>query len=113
MASDLILGQFGEQVGSGAGIHLLDDVGDAFFVELFKQRFLQLGLDFFESLGGHFFVERGEDGLALGGRQIFKNVGQFGGVNVGQPLVLDAQLDAPRRIGLNDVDKLPGNGARD
>jgi hypothetical protein len=72
---------------------------------------LQLGLDLFESLGGHLFVERGEDGLALGRRQIFQNVGQVGGVHLGQPLVLDAQLDAPRRIDLDDVDKLPGNAA--
>src|SRR5580658_7886570 len=33
-------------------------------------------------------------------------------MNAGQPLVLDAQLDAPRRIWLNNVDKLPGDGAR-
>jgi len=73
---------------------------------------LQPGLDLFESLGGNFLVERGEDGLALGGGEVFKDVGQFRGVNVGQPLVLDAQLNAPRWIGFNDIDKLPGNGAR-
>ena len=33
-------------------------------------------------------------------------------MNIGQPLVLDAQLHAPRRVGLDHVDKLPGNGAR-
>jgi hypothetical protein len=73
---------------------------------------LQLGLDLFQSLGGHLLVERGEDGLALGGRQIFQNVGQLGGVDAGEALVFDAQLDAPRGIGLNDIDKLPGNSAR-
>jgi hypothetical protein len=72
---------------------------------------LQLGLDLFEGLGGHLFVERGEDGLALGGGQVFENIGQVGGVHLGQPLVLDAQLDAARRIDLDDVDKLPGNAA--
>jgi serine/threonine-protein kinase RsbW len=33
-------------------------------------------------------------------------------VNIRQALVLDAQFDATRRIGLDDVDELPGNGAR-
>ena len=74
--------------------------------------FLQLGIDLFKRFGGHFFIERSEDGFALGGRQIFENVGQLRGVNVGQPLVLDAQLDAARGVGLDDIDKLPGNGAR-
>ena len=53
-----------------------------------------------------------KDRLALGGSQFLQNVGQFRWVNAGQPLMLDAQLDPPRRIGLNYVDKLPGNCAR-
>ena len=81
MASDCSSGQFGEQVGGGAGIHLLDDVGDPFLVEFFQQRLLQLGIDLFERLGGHFLVERGEDGFALGGSQVFENLGQVGRVH--------------------------------
>ena len=98
-------------VGGGIGIHFLHDVGDALFIELFEQCLLHPWLDLFQSLGGHLFIEGGEDGLAFGRRQIFKNVGQVRGVDAGQTLVLDAQLDASRGIGLNDIDKLPGNGA--
>ncbi len=70
-----------------------------------------MGLDLFEGLGGHLFVERGEDDLALGGGQVFENIGQVGGVHLGQPLVLDAQLDAAGGIDLDDIDKLPGDAA--
>ncbi len=79
------------------------------FVELFEQRLLQLGLDLLEGLGGHLFVERGEDGFAFGGSEVFEDVGQIGGVHLGEALVLDAQLDAAGRIDLDDVDELPWN----
>ena len=111
MASDCSSEQLGQQVGGGAGVHLLHDVGDPFFVQLLEQRLLQLGLDLFQGFGGHFFVQRGKHRLALGRRQIFKNLGQVGGVHLGQPLVLDAQLHAPRRVHLDHVHKLPGNAA--
>ena len=74
---------------------------------------MQAGLDLFESLGGHFFIERGEDDLALGGGQVFKNVSQVGGVHLAQPLILDAQLDAAGGIDLDNVNKLPRNAAGD
>ena len=108
----LFFGQLGQQVGRGSGVHLLDDVGDLLFVQLFQQRLLQLGLDLFKRLGGHFFIERGEHGFALGRCKVFKNVRQLRGVHVGQPFVLNAQLDAARRVHLDHVDKVPGNSVR-
>src|SRR5208337_1731901 len=107
----LLLGQLGQQVGGGSGVHLLDDVGDPFFAEFFEERLLQAGLDLFESFRGHIFVKRSKDDLAFGGRQVFENIGQVGGVHLGQPFILDAQLDAAGRINLDDVNKLPGNAA--
>jgi hypothetical protein len=74
--------------------------------------FLQLGIDLFERLRRHFLVQRGEDGFALGRRQIGEDFGQFGGVHFAQALVLDLELDAPRRVDLDHVDKLPRNAVR-
>ena len=107
----LFLGQLGQQVSGCARVHLLDNVGDLFFVELFEQRLLQLWFDFLQRLGGHFFIERSEDRLSLGRSQVFEDLGQVGGVHLGQPFVLDAQLHPTRRVDFDDVDKLPGNAA--
>ena len=108
----LLFGEFGKQVGSGARVHLLDDVGDPLLVEFFEQGLLQLGIDFLERLGGDFLIERGKDGFAFGWSKVFEDLGQVGGVHLAEPLVFDAQLDAARRIDFDDVDKLPGNAAR-
>jgi hypothetical protein len=56
-----------------------------------------------------FFIQRSEDSFALGRSQIFQNVRQFRRMHIRQPFVLDAQLDAPRRIHLDHVHKMPGN----
>ena len=112
ISSDCFFGELAEQVGGGVGIHFLDDVGGAILVERFDDRHLDVGIDLLERLGGHFLVDRLEDRLALGRRQILDDVGDVGRMQLRQPLVGDLQLDAPRRVGLEQVDELPRDDAR-
>ena len=112
MASDCSSGSSASRSAAAPGIHLLDDVGDSLLVEFFEQRLLQLGIDFLERFGGDFFVERSKHRLAFRRGKVFEDLGQIRRMHGSQPLVLDAQLDAPRRVNLDHIDKLPGNAAR-
>jgi len=56
--------------------------------------FLNFGVDFFKSFGRHFFVESAEDGFALVGGEVFYDVRNVGGMELGQTCVRDFQLDA-------------------
>ena len=70
------------------------------------------GIEFLERLGGDFLVDRLEHGFALGRRQIFDDVRDVGRVELREPFVDDLQLDAARRIGLEQIDVLPRDDAR-
>ena len=115
LAEDLVgvlLFELAEQVGGRAGIHLLDDVGGAVGIERFDDRHLDVGIDLFERLGGDLLVDRLEHRFALGRREILDDVGDVGRVQLRQALVGDLQLDAPRRIGLEQIDELPRDHPR-
>ena len=62
-----------------------------------------------ERLGGHLFVERLEQGAALGGTELFDDVGHIGGVELADAVVRDAQFEAAVRVRLDDVAVLPGD----
>ena len=106
------LRQVAQQVGGRVRVHLLDDVGGAGAVERFEDGHLDVRIDFLERLGRDLLVDRLEDRLALGGRQILDDVGDIGRVDLRQPLVGDFQLDASSRVGLEEIDELPGDDPR-
>jgi len=58
-------------------------------------------MDLFQRVRRHFFVQSFEDCFTLRGCEFFHDVGNVGGVQSREPLVLDAQLDAARRVGLD------------
>ena len=106
-----LVGELGEEVGGGAGVHLFDDAGDLLGVEGFDEGLLHLGLDLFEGLGGDLFVEASEEGLALGGGEFFEDVGDVGGVHLREAVLLDLEADAAGGIAVDEVDEVPGNDA--
>ena len=57
------------------------------------------------------FVESFEHGFAFVGREIFDDVGNVGGMQLGQAIVRNLELDAAGGIGLDEVDEDPRNGA--
>ena len=69
-------------------------------------------IDLLERLGRDLLVDRLEHRLALGRRQVLDDVGDVGRVQLRQPFVGDLQLDPPRRVGLEQVDELPGDDPR-
>ena len=101
-----------QQVGGGIGIHLLHDVGGTVGVERGENRNLHLGIDLLQGFGGDLIVESLEDGFALGGRQVFHDVGDVGGVQFGQAIERNLQPDAAGRIDLDEVNELPRNHSR-
>jgi len=107
----VIVGEIAEQVGGGVGVHFLDDFGGTLGVERFDDRLLNLGLYFFERFGGHVLIKGAEDGFALVRGEVFDDVGDVGGVQLGQTLVRNLELDAARGISLDEIDEGPGNGA--
>jgi len=104
----VILGEIGEKVGGGVGIHFLDNVGSTLGIERFHNRFLNLGVDFFESFGRDIFVEGAEDGFPLVGSEIFDNVSDVGGMKLGQSGMRNFEFDAARRVSFDEIDKLHG-----
>src|SRR3984885_6528393 len=107
----VILRKIGEKVGGGIGIHFLDDVGGALRVERFHDGSLNLGGDIFEGFRGDVFVESAEDSLALVGSEIFDNVGDVGGMKRCEAFVRNFQFNAARRIGFDEANESPGDGA--
>ena len=107
-----ILGQVAEQVGGGVGVHFLDDVGGAVGVERLDNRHLDVRVELLERLGGDLFVERFEHGFALGGRQVFDDVGDVGRMHLREAFVGNLQLDPAGRVGLEQIDELPRDDAR-
>ena len=107
----MILRKVAKKVGGGVGIHFFDDVGGAFGVEGFDNRFLEPGLELFEGFGGNVFVQGAEDGFALIRGEIFDDVGDVGWMECGQTLVRDFEFDAARGVGFDKVNETPGDGA--
>ena len=106
------LGQIAQQVGGRVGIHLLDNVGGPLRIQRLDDGLLNFGFDLLQRLGRRLFVQRLKHGLALVGRQIFDDVGDVGGVQLGKAFMGDLQLHPPRWIGLDHIDKIPRNAAR-
>ena len=48
---------------------------------------LNLGINLFESLGGNVFVESAENGFTLVGSEVFDDVRDIGGMELGQAVV--------------------------
>ena len=110
--SGAIFGEVAEQVGRGIGIHFLDDVGGAIGVERLDDRHLDLRIELFQRLGGDFLVDRFEHRFALGRGQVLDDVGDVRRMHLRETLVLDLQLDAARRVGLEEIDEVPRDDAR-
>jgi hypothetical protein len=105
------LGEIGEEIGGGVRGHFLDDVGGLFGIELFDDLRGEAFVEFGEDGGGGLFVERGDDALALGGGEFFHHFGEVGGVQVFEFFVGDAKFDAAERIGFDEIDEFPADGA--
>ena len=108
----VILREVSKKVGGRIGIHFLYDVGSALGVERFDDGPLDPGVNFLESLGGNIFIEGSEDGFAFVRRKVFHDVGDVGGMQLGQAFVRDPELNPACGIRFDEVDKAPGNGAR-
>ena len=104
------LGQVGQQVGGGVGIHLLDDVGGAVGIERLHDCLLHLGIDLFQGLGGHVVVQSFEHGFAFVGSKVLYDVGDVGRMQAGETLVGDFQLYPAGGVGFDEVDKFQGIG---
>ncbi len=111
MASGALVGELGEKIGGGAGVHLFDDAGDLLGVEGLDERLLHLGLDLFEGLGGYLFIEADEEGVAFGRGELLEDVGDVGGVHLGEAVLLDLEADATGRVAIDEIDELPGDDA--
>jgi hypothetical protein len=72
------IGQVTQKIGSGVGLHFLDNVGGPVGIERFQDRFLHFGFEFFQGAGGDALVQRLEYGFALIGREILHDVGDVG-----------------------------------
>ena len=103
--------KIGEEVGGGVGSHFFDDVGGFFRVEFFDDLRGESFVEFGEDGGGGFFVERGDDALALGGGEFFHHLSEIGGVEIFEFFVRDAEFDATKGIGLDEIDEFPADGA--
>jgi len=103
------LRKVGQEVSRRIGGHFLDDVGGFFGVEFFDDLCGKALIELGKHSGGRFFIERGNDTLALGGRKLFHHLGQVGRVQVLEFFVGDAEFYAAKGIGFDKVDKLPAN----
>ena len=106
-----LIGEFGEEIGGGAGIHLFDDAGDLLGVEGLDEGLLHPGLDLFEGLGGDLFIEADEEGLAFGGGELFEDVGDVGRVHLGEAVLLDLEADAAGGVAVDEIDEIPWDDA--
>ncbi len=80
-------------------------------VERLENGHLHVGVDLLECFSRHLLVQRLEHGLLFRRRQVLDDVRDVRGVHLRQPFVGDLQLHAPGRIGLDEVDVLPGDDA--
>ena len=112
---DNFLGRFRfevlDQVSSFVRVHLLDDVGSLFGIELLHHLCLKALVELRDGPRRRFLVERTQDGLPLCRRDFFHNVGDVRRVEFGKLLARKPQLHAPQRIGLDQVDKFPPDGS--
>ena len=103
---------FSKQVCGGVRIHLLDDICRPLRIERLDDRLLNLWVNFFQGLRCGPLIERLKHGLPLVRSQVFYNVGYIGRVQFRQSDVGNLELHAPRGVGFDHVDKIPGNGFR-
>ncbi len=103
--------KIGEQVGGGIGGHFFDDVGGFFRVQFLDDLRGESLIEFREDGGGGFFVERGDDALALGGGEFFHHLREIGGMEIFEFFMRDAELDATKGIRLDEIDEFPADGA--
>ncbi len=101
-----LLGQVGDQVGGLIGAHLLEDVGRPFGRKVVEDVDLVLRGQLLEHIGSTALLERGHDAGPIAWRELLDDVGDIGGVQRGERLVGDAQLEA-RDARLNRIDVLP------
>ena len=104
-------GQIGKEVGSGVRGHFLDDVGGLFGIEFFDDLRGEALVQFGEDGRGGLLVERGDNALALGSGKFLHHFGEIGGVEILKLFVSDAELDAAKRVGLDEIDEFPPNVA--
>ena len=100
--------QVGQEVGGGVRFHLFNNVGRAFGIERLHNRLLHPGLDFFQSFGRHPLIQSLKNSFPLVRRKFFDDVGNVGRVQPGKALVRNLQFHTPCRIGLNQIDEVPG-----
>lgn len=103
--------KIGEQVGGSIGGHFFDDVGGFFRVQFFDNLRGEALVEFREDGGGGFFVERGDNALALGGGEFFHHLREIGGMEIFEFFMRDAELDATQGIRLDEIDEFPADGA--
>ncbi len=105
------LGKIGEEVGSGVGSHFLDDVGGFFGIESFDDLRGEALVEFGKDSGSGFFVKGCDDSLALGGGEFFHHFSKVGRMQVLKLFVSDTELDATKRVGLDEIHEFPADGA--
>ncbi len=108
----LFRGQLPQQVRGRVRAHLLDDVGGAIGIERLDDGDLRPGVQLFERAGRDLFIERLENGLALGRRQILDDVRDIGRVERRKPLIGDLELHTAGWIALEEIDEMPRNDPR-
>jgi hypothetical protein len=104
-------GKIGEEIGRGIRSHFFENVGGFFGVKFFDDLGGEAFVKFRKDSGGGFFVERSDDALAFGGREFFHHFCEIGGVQILEFFVGDTEFHAAKRIGLDEIDEFPADGA--
>ena len=107
-----VVRQVSEEIGSRVRIHFFDDVCRTTGVQRLDDGLLHPGLDLFQGLGGSFLIQSLKHSLPLIGRQLLHDVSDIGRMQLGEAVMRNVELYPARGIGLDDVHKSPGDGAR-
>ena len=106
-----LFGEVGKEVSRSVGSHFFDDVGSFFGVEFFDDLGGEPLIKFGEDGGSSLFVEGRDNSLPLGSGELFHHFGKIGGVQIFELFVGDAEFDAPERVGLDEINEFPKDGA--
>jgi hypothetical protein len=104
-------GEIGEEVGGGVRRHFFDDVGGFFGIEFLDDLRSETFVEFGEHGCRSFLVERGDDALAFCGGKLFHHFGEIGGVKIFELFVGDAKFYPAQRVGFDEIDEFPADGA--